>query len=221
MAFRQMPEKGSDAIFLREMAGFAAQRPMEPEVGEVAGAAHGERSPDRLVRRNGYRRRNWQTRAGTVDLRIPKLRRGSFFPCFPEPRRTAEKALVAVIQEADLHGASEAATFWTDLLRSLARRGLRGAKLVVADAHDRKVVAALVRGRLPRRPDLGAAETGISTTSADAACRSARVFEVFGTHCRASGIVGGQSQAHTTAGRRPRLRAAGRSTRLPAPAEPL
>ncbi len=69
MALRQMLEKGSDATFLREMIGFAAQRPMELEVGEVTGAAHGERSPDRLVQRNGYRDREWQTRVGTVELR--------------------------------------------------------------------------------------------------------------------------------------------------------
>ena len=98
IALRQMLEKGSDATFLREMIGFAAQRLMEPEVGEVTGAAHGERSPDRLVQRNGYRDRDWQTRAGTVELRIPKLRHGSYFPGFLEPRRMGEKALAAVIQ---------------------------------------------------------------------------------------------------------------------------
>ena len=70
IALRQMLEKGSDATFLREMIGFAAQRLMELEVGEVTGAAHGERSPDRLVQRNGYRDRDWQTRAGTVELRM-------------------------------------------------------------------------------------------------------------------------------------------------------
>jgi transposase-like protein len=225
MALRQMLEKGSDATFLREMIGFAAQRLMELEVGEVTGAAHGERSPDRLVQRNGYRERDWQTRVGTVELRIPKLRRGSYFPAFLEPRRTAEKALTAVIQEAYVQGistrsvddlvramgmegisrsqvsrlcaeidervrdflarpiegdwpylwldatyvkvreagrivpvavtiavgvntdgrrevlgmavgSSEAEPFWLDFLRTLARRGLRGVKLVVSDAHE-------------------------------------------------------------------------------------
>ncbi len=70
IALRELLEKGSDASFLREMIGFAAERLMELEVGEVTGAAHGERSPDRLVQRNGYRERDWQTWAGTVELRI-------------------------------------------------------------------------------------------------------------------------------------------------------
>jgi putative transposase len=224
-ALRDLLAKGTDASFLREMIGFAAERLMELEVGALTGAALGERSPDRLVQRNGYRERDWETRAGTVELRIPKLRRGSYFPAFLEPRRTAERALVAVIQEAYVHGvstravddlvramgasgvsksqvsrlcaeldervgaflsrpiegewpylwldatyvrvrqagrivsvaatiavgvnsdgrrevlgmatgASEAETFWTDFLRNLARRGLRGVKLVVADAHE-------------------------------------------------------------------------------------
>ena len=99
-ALREMLAKGSDATFLREMIGFAAERLMGLEVGERAGAAHGERSADRLVQRNGYRERDWQTRAGTVELRLPRLRRGSYFPAFLEPRRLAEKALTAVIQEA-------------------------------------------------------------------------------------------------------------------------
>ena len=208
MDLRALLEKSSDADFLRDMIGFAAGRIMELEVGALAGAGHGERSPDRRVQRNGYRDRDWETRAGTVELRIPKLRKGSYFPCFLEPRRMAEKALAAVIQEAYVHGvsksqvsrlceeidekvdaflerplegdwpylwldatyvkvrksgrivsvaviiatgvnadgrrevlgmdtgSSEAETFWTEFLRKLRRRGLRGVKLVVSDAHE-------------------------------------------------------------------------------------
>ena len=116
-ALRDLLAKGSDATFLREMIGFAAERLMELEVGELTGAAHGERSPDRLVQRNGYRERDWQTRAGTVELRIPKLRRGSYFPAFLEPRRLAEKALTAVIQEAYVHGISTRSV--DDLVRAM------------------------------------------------------------------------------------------------------
>ncbi len=111
MALQVLLEKSADASFLLEMIGFAAERLMELEVDELTGAAHGERSPDRLVQRNGYRDRDWQTRAGTVELRIPRLRRGSYFPAFLEPRRTAEKALTAVIQEAYVQGISHAP--WT------------------------------------------------------------------------------------------------------------
>jgi transposase-like protein len=224
-ALRELLAKGSDASVLREMIGFAAQRLMELETEALTGAAHGERSESRRVQRNGYRDRDWETRAGCVELRIPKLRKGSYFPAFLEPRRTAEKALTAVIQEAYVQGVStrsvddlvqamggsgvsksqvsrlcaeidervqaflsrpiegewpylwldatyvkarrdghvvsvavivavavntdgrrdvlgmtvgnsEAEPFWTEFLRSLARRGLRGVKLVISDAHE-------------------------------------------------------------------------------------
>ena len=97
---RGLLEKTADTDFLREMIGFSAQRLMELEIEGLTGAPHGIRAPDRLAHRNGYRERDWETRAGTVELRIPRLRKGSYFPGFLEPRRMAEKALTAVIQHA-------------------------------------------------------------------------------------------------------------------------
>ena len=233
MTLRGLLEKSSDADLLREMIGFSAQRLMELEVQGLTGAEHGERTPERINHRNGYRDRPWETRAGTVDLKVPKLRKGSYFPGFLEPRRTAEKALTAVIQEAYIQGvstrsvdelvqamgmsgisksqvsrlcgeiddkiksfldrplegdwpylwldatyvkvreagrivpvavtvavavndqgrrevlgmaigASEAETFWTEFLRSLTRRGLRGVQLVISDDH-KGLKAAITR----------------------------------------------------------------------------
>src|SRR5262249_19384492 len=84
-------EKGADADFLREMIEVISNRLMEMEVEGLTGAAHGERSATRTNQRNGYRERAWETRGGTGDLALPKLRTGSDCPAFGEPPRTSEQ----------------------------------------------------------------------------------------------------------------------------------
>ena len=122
MTLRGLLEKSSDADLLREMIGFAAERLMALEVDGLTGAAHGERTPERITHRNGYRERAWETRAGTVALKIPKLRKGSYFPGFLEPRRMAEKALTAVIQEAYIQGVSTRSV--DDLVQAMGMSGI-------------------------------------------------------------------------------------------------
>jgi putative transposase len=91
---------------LRQAVVWLAQELMEAEVSQAAGVAYGERNPERGARRNGYRERAWDTRVGSIELAIPKLRTGSYFPSFLEPRRRSEQALVAVVQEAYVNGVS-------------------------------------------------------------------------------------------------------------------
>jgi putative transposase len=122
MSVQALLGKSADADFLREMIGFAAQRLMDLEVGSLTGAGYGEKSGDRLAQRNGYRDRDWETRAGTVELRIPKLRTGSYFPAFLEPRRLAEKALTAVVQEAYIQGISTRSV--DDLVKAMGMSGI-------------------------------------------------------------------------------------------------
>ena len=221
----ELLQKAGDGDFLRAVAEAVLQLLMESDVEGLIGAGRHERSPERLNYRNGYRDRALDTRLGTLQLRVPKLRQGSYFPPFLEPRKVSEKALVAVIQEAwiggvstrrvdelvqamgmagigkstvsklckdidervsaflerplegewpylwldatylkvreggrivsvaaiiavavdtegrreivGLHlGPSEAETFWSTFLKRLLKRGLRGVKLVISDAHE-------------------------------------------------------------------------------------
>ena len=106
MALAELVEKGAQDDIVRELLGHVARRLMDFEIEQRTGAEYGERTGERSNSRNGYRDRLWETRAGAIDLRIPKLRRGSYFPAFLEPRRTAEKALIAVVQEAYIQGVS-------------------------------------------------------------------------------------------------------------------
>lgn len=225
MALSELLAKSGDGDFLRTVAEAVLQILMEADVEGLIGASRHERSAERLNYRNGYRDRTLDTRLGPLQLRIPKLRQGSYFPPFLEPRKTAERALVAVIQEAWIGGVStrrvdelvqamgltgisksqvsklckdidervnaflerplegewpylwldatylkvreggrivsvaaiiavavdsegrreiiglsigpsEAEPFWSSFLKSLVRRGLKGVKLVISDAHE-------------------------------------------------------------------------------------
>jgi len=111
-----------DADFLRDGAQLLTQRLIELEAAERIGAGRYERTPERSTSRNGYRDRPWETRVGCLDLRIPKLREGSFFPSFLEPRKMTEKAILSVVQEAYVHGVSTRKV--DDLVRALGLDGI-------------------------------------------------------------------------------------------------
>ena len=118
----ELLEKAGADEFVRDMIGFVAQHLRERDVDNRCGAGHGERSEARTNSRNGFRDRQWDTRAGSVARCIPKLRAGSDFPPFLEPRRTAEKALAAVLQEAYVQGLSTRSV--DDLVQAMGMSGI-------------------------------------------------------------------------------------------------
>ena len=122
IALADLVEKGTDSDLLRDMIQYVAQRLMELDTEGLCAAGYGERNPERANNRNGYRERLWETRAGAVDLKIPKLRKGSYFPGFLEPRRAGEKALAAVIQEAYIQGVSTRSV--DELVKAMGMTGI-------------------------------------------------------------------------------------------------
>lgn len=122
MALLELVEKYADADLFRELGQWVLQRLMELEAEAKVGAGHHERSDERQTHRNGYRERRLETRLGTMDLRIPKLRSGSYFPSFLEPRRMSEQALVAVVQQAYVKGISTRKV--DDLVQAMGMSGI-------------------------------------------------------------------------------------------------
>src|SRR5690242_7947461 len=123
MALLALIQKSDDGDFLKNVAEAALQRIMDYDVENLIGAGPHERTPDRLTYRNGYRERTLETRLGTLELKVPKLRTGTaYFPPFLEPRRTIEKALTAVIQEAWIAGVSTRKV--EDLVQAMGMSGI-------------------------------------------------------------------------------------------------
>ena len=116
-----------DVDLLREALRVLVDGIMDAEVSAQIGAEHGERSPERVTYRNGYRNRTWDTRVGTMELHIPKLREGSYFPSLLEPRRRSEKALLAVIQQAYVEGVSTRRV--DDLIKALGCDGISSSQV--------------------------------------------------------------------------------------------
>ncbi len=135
------------------MIGFAANRLMALEADALCNAGRHERTVDRINYRNGYRDRMWETRGGTVELKIPKLRKGSYFPVFLEHRRTAERALIAVIQEAYVQGISTRSV--DDLVKAMGMTGISKSEVSRLCAEiDERVKAFLDRPSSCARCDL-------------------------------------------------------------------
>jgi putative transposase len=132
--------EGGDVDFLREGVRVLAQALMEVEVSGQIGAAHSQRTPQRATYRNGYRPRDWDTRAGTVELQIPKLRQGSYFPSLLEPRRRAERALAAVVAQCYVEGVSTRRV--DDIARQLGLDGISKSQVSRVCAELDEVVAA-------------------------------------------------------------------------------
>jgi transposase-like protein len=144
LALFELIDQRADDDLVRDMLGFAADRLMAMEVDAATGAPSGVRSAERANHRNGYRQRVWETRAGRIELAIPKLRKGSYFPSFLEPRRTAEKALTAVIQEAYVHGVSTRAV--DDLVKAMGGTGISKSQVSrLCEEIDERVQAFLTR----------------------------------------------------------------------------
>jgi putative transposase len=125
MAFAELLHKAQmdqDADFLRDSVRMLAHELMDAEVTQHIGAERYQRNPERTGQRNGYWERQWDTRVGTIDLQVPRVRDGSFFPTLLEPRKRAEKALLAVVQEAYVQGVSTRRV--DDLVQALGLDGI-------------------------------------------------------------------------------------------------
>src|ERR671916_1535458 len=124
---------------IRESVRAVAQELMEAEISELIGAQHGERTEDRATHRNGYRSRRWDTRAGEIELQIPKMRQGSYFPSFLQPRKRSEQALVSVVQQAYVCGVSTRRV--DQLVESLGLRVSKSEVSRICQALDERVDA--------------------------------------------------------------------------------
>jgi hypothetical protein len=186
-----LEEDGVD--FLRESLRWGRAAVVEAEVSELVGAERGERAPEeRPTHRNGYRPRRWDTRASELELAIPKIRRGSYFPSFLEPRRRSEQALVSVVQQAYVCGVSTRKV--DQLVESpgprISKRGLQD--LPGPRRASRRLPQPAARGPLPV-PVARPRWSGSATAAASAARRSAPV-----SPCDARGVVAETRSSRST-----------------------